>query len=185
MKLYDDWEVSRTVTAAASRVEMIVMDVDGVLTDGCIYQLDNGEQFLRFSVQDGMGVTLCGLAGIGVAVISGRDVPAARICLERLPVTEMHFGCEHKMPVLEGLSSRHGVSLEQMAYIGDDLIDLPLMAGVGLPVAVANAMPEVRAAALYCTRRSGGRGAVREVTDLVLKARGLYDKAVQDYLRRH
>ncbi|MBN2288219.1 MAG: HAD hydrolase family protein [Candidatus Glassbacteria bacterium] len=185
MMLYGDLEVSETVAAAAGRVEMIVMDVDGVLTDGCTYQLDNGEQFLRFSVQDAMGLTLCGVAGIGLAVISGRDVPAARIRMSRFPVAEMHFGCVHKIPVLEAIIDRQGISPERMAYIGDDLIDLPLMTRVGLPVAVANAMPEVAAAALYCTRKAGGQGAVRELIDLVLKARGVYQETVDEYLRRH
>ncbi len=184
MKLDNESQVSETVTAAASRVEMIVMDVDGVLNDGCTYQLDNGEQALRFSMQDGTGMALCQAVGIRLAVISGRKVPAARIRLEPFPIAEMHYGCERKESVLEGLSSRQGVSPEQMAYIGDDLNDLPLMARVGLPVAVANAIPEVRAAALYCTQKSGGEGAVRELIDLVLKARGLYDQAVKKYLKQ-
>ncbi|MFC1614231.1 KdsC family phosphatase [Gemmatimonadota bacterium] len=185
MKLYDDLEISEDVAAAAARVEMIVMDVDGVLTDGCTYQLDNGEQFLRFSVYDAMGLTLCGVAGIALAVVSGRDVPAARIRMGRFPIAEMHFGCINKMPVLEGLSSRHGISLEKMSYIGDDLIDLPLMDVVGLPVAVANAMPEVVTASRYCTRKRGGDGAVRELIDLVLKARGVYKQSVEQYLKEH
>jgi len=185
MKMDDEPQVSQAAAAAAARVEMIVMDVDGVLTDGSTCQMDNGEQFLRFSVRDGTGLVLCGLAGIELAVISGREVPAARIRMERFSVSEMHFGCKNKLSVLEGLCSRRGLSTEQVAYLGDDLNDLPLLAAVGLPVAVADAVAEVRAAAVYCTRRNGGQGAVREVIELVLRARGLYDKAVEEYLKQH
>jgi 3-deoxy-D-manno-octulosonate 8-phosphate phosphatase (KDO 8-P phosphatase) len=178
-------DLPRTVVDAARRVELIAMDVDGVLTDGHTYQLDNGEQFLCFSVMDALGLTLCGMVGLKLAVISGRDLPCARIRMERFQIAEMHFGCVHKEPVLEEIGRRQGVPLERMAYIGDDLIDLPLLARVGLPVCVPNAAEEVRAAALYCTRSAGGEGAVRELIVLVLKARGLYDKAATEYLKAH
>jgi len=178
-------DVAPEIAELARRIELIVMDVDGVLTDGHTYQLDNGEQFLCFSVQDALALTLCGVAGLKLAIISGRDLPAASIRMGRFPITEMHLGCVHKEPVLLGISQRLGIPLDRTAYIGDDLIDLPLMARVGFPVAVPNAVPEVLRAAAWCTEKAGGEGAVRELIVLVLKARGLYQDAVIKYLRDH
>jgi len=178
-------EAPAAVVKKAEGIELIVMDVDGVLTDGHTWQLDNGEQLLCFSVQDALSLTLCGRVGIKLAVISGRDLPAARIRMERFPVAELCLGCIHKEPALRGICERQGVSLENTAYIGDDLIDLPLMAIVGLPVAVPNAVPEVLEAAAWCTRMPGGEGAVRDLITLVLKARGLYVEAVEKYLKEH
>jgi len=185
IELDDTLDVPQKVIQAARKVELIAMDVDGVLTDGHTYQLDNGEQFLRFSVQDGLAFNLCSLAGIALAVISGRDLEAARIRLEHFPVAELHLGCPQKEPVLIEISRRLEIPPESMAYIGDDLLDLPLMALVGLPVAVPNAAPEVLQRALYCTQASGGRGAVRELITLVLKAKGLYEKTVNRLLGEH
>ena len=178
-------DVEPEISELARRVELIVMDVDGVLTDGHTYQLDNGEQFLCFSVQDALALTLCGIAGLKLAVISGRDLPAASIRMGRFPINEMHLGCVHKEPVLIGIGQRLGIPLERIAYIGDDLIDLPLMERVGFPVAVPNAVPEVLRSAAWCTAKAGGEGAVRELIVLVLKARGLYQDAVVKYLRDH
>ncbi len=118
-------------------------------------------------------LALCEKVGLHLAVISGRDLPAARLRMGRFRIVEMHFGVVHKGPVLDQMSRRLGIPLERMAYIGDDLIDLPLLARVGLPVAVPNAVPEVRELALWCTASPGGHGAVRELITLVLKARGL------------
>lgn len=173
------------VIEAARKVELIVMDVDGVLTDGHTYQLNSGEQFLCFSAEDGTAFALCGAVGLHLAVISGRDLEAARIRMGRFPITEMHFGCVNKELVLSEMSRRLKIPCERMAYIGDDLNDLPPMARVGLPVAVPNAAPEVIKAASYCTSKAGGEGAVRELVTLVLKARGLYEQAVEKYLREH
>ncbi|HUU28607.1 MAG TPA: HAD hydrolase family protein [archaeon] len=185
LKLNNALDVPEKVIDAARGVELIVMDVDGVLTDGHTYQLDNGEQFLCFSVQDSLAFYLCEAVGLGLAVISGRDIQAARIRMGRFPIQEMHFGCARKEPVLVEMSRRLEIPLSRMAYIGDDLIDLPLLMQVGFPIAVSNAAPEVLEAALYRTSKAGGHGAVREVIDLVLKAKGLYEQAVTKYLREH
>ncbi|MCE5272468.1 HAD hydrolase family protein [bacterium] len=183
--LNNEIDLPETVRRAAERVELIVMDVDGVLTDGHTYQLDGGEQFLCFDAQDGLALTLCRLVGMRLAVISGRDVPAARIRMGRFPQVELHMGVVQKSPVLRQMSESLGIPLENIAYIGDDLIDLPLLEIVGLPVSVPNAVPEARATALYVTRSAGGHGAVRELVTLVLKARGLYVRAVEQYLEEH
>jgi 3-deoxy-D-manno-octulosonate 8-phosphate phosphatase (KDO 8-P phosphatase) len=173
------------VIEAARKVELIVMDVDGVLTNGRTYQLNSGEQFLCFSVEDGTALALCGGVDLHLAVISGRDLEAARARMESFAIKELHLGCVNKELVLSEMSRRLEIPCERMAYIGDDLNDLPLMARVGLPVAVPDAAPEVIEAASYCTRKEGGHGAVRELVTLVLKAKGLYEQAVEKYLREH
>ncbi len=183
--LDNEVDLPDAVRKAAEKVELIVMDVDGVLTDGHVYQLDNGEQMLCFDAQDGLALTLCRIAGIRLAVISGRDVPAARIRMGRFPQIELHMGVIRKAPVLMEISRRLGIPLENTAYIGDDLIDLPLLEMAGLPVSVPNAVPEARKMALYITGSAGGHGAVRELVTLVLKARGLYADAVKHYIEEH
>jgi 3-deoxy-D-manno-octulosonate 8-phosphate phosphatase (KDO 8-P phosphatase) len=185
LKMDNTLDLPQEVIDAARKVEMIVMDVDGVLTDGHTYQMDNGEQFLCFNVQDALALTLCGLVNLGLGLISGRDLPSARIRMGRFPIAEMHFGCVRKEPVLVDISKRLAIPFDHMSYIGDDLIDLPLMMKVGFPVAVPDAAPEVLETALYRTRKAGGHGAVRELIVLVLKARGLYEEAVIRYLREH
>ena len=180
-ELNNDPGVPADVAARAARVELIAMDVDGVLTDGHTWQLDNGEQLLCFSAIDGTALNLCHRAGVKIAVLSGRNLPAARTRMERFPIEELHLGIGFKAKVMEGICERQGVSLDKVAYIGDDMIDLPLLKKVGLPVAVPNAIPEVRDAAAWVTERPGGEGAVRDLIILVLKARGLYVDAVHSY----
>ena len=183
IELDSSLDVPAEVIEAARKVEMIVMDVDGVLTDGHTYQLDSGEQFLCFCSRDGTALALCAAAGLHLAVVSGRELDSARIRMGRFQIAEMHLGCANKELTLLEMSRRLQIPFERMAYIGDDLMDLPIMLLVGLPVAVPGAIPEVLKAAAYCTRNAGGEGAVRELIILVLKARGLYEQAVEKYLR--
>ncbi|MBW7995258.1 MAG: HAD hydrolase family protein [Candidatus Glassbacteria bacterium] len=173
------------VVEKAAKVEIIAMDIDGVLTDGHTWQLDNGEQLLCFSVQDGVALNLCRYVGVKLVVLSGRNLPAARIRMERFPIDEMRLSCIDKAAAMKEISAKHGVAMARISFIGDDMIDLPLMKLVGLPVAVPNAIPEVLAAAVWVPVRPGGEGAVRELITLVLKARRLYVQAVQNYLGDH
>ncbi len=184
-ELNNDPDAPADVIEKAARVRIIAMDIDGVLTDGHTWQLDNGEQMLCFSVQDGVSLNLCRYVGVKLAVLSGRDLPAARTRMERLPIEEMRLGCIDKVTAMREIAAKHGVPLEQVAYIGDDMIDLPLLKLVGLPVAVPNAIPEVLKAAAWVTGKPGGEGALRDLITLVLKARGDYIKAVQSYLGDH
>jgi 3-deoxy-D-manno-octulosonate 8-phosphate phosphatase (KDO 8-P phosphatase) len=173
------------VIKMAADVEIVAMDIDGVLTDGHTWQLDNGEQMLCFSVQDGVSLNLCRYAGVKLAVLSGRDLPAARIRMERFPIEEMRLGCIDKVTAMREIAAKYDVPLERVAFIGDDMIDLPLLKLVGLPVAVPNAIQEVLSAAAWVTGRPGGEGALRDLITLVLKARGDYVSAVRDYLGDH
>ncbi|HEX7966428.1 MAG TPA: HAD hydrolase family protein [Gammaproteobacteria bacterium] len=156
----------------AARIKLVVFDVDGVFTDGSLYYGPGGEELKVFNVQDGQGVKRLLAAGIGAAVISGRDSAAVTRRMRDLGITHVFQGDEDKLPVLERLLKKLGLTLEQAAHVGDDLPDLPLFQRVGLAVATANAMPALKAAAHHVTAAGGGRGAVREVCDLLLTAQG-------------
>ena len=161
----------RRRTAAAARVRLLVLDVDGVLTDGRLYYGARGEALKVFHVRDGLGLKLLAAAGILVAVISGRrSGMTARRCRE-LGVRHLLQGVEDKLTAFNTLRSRLGVSPNACACVGDDVPDVPLMREVGLSFAVADAHPQARNAAHVVTRLPGGQGAVREVCDYLLEAR--------------
>jgi len=157
--------------ARAARVELVVMDVDGVLTDGRIVLTSGGEEAKCFNVKDGHGIVLAMLAGLKIAWISGRFSEVTRIRAEELGITDVSQGERDKLPVLKKLAASHGASLEKVMYIGDDIVDTAAMEAVGLAVAVADACGSVIKVAHWVTRRNGGHGAVREVLDLVMRAR--------------
>ena len=158
--------------ARAARIKLVVFDVDGVFTDGSLYYGAGGEELKVFNVQDGQGVKRLLRAGVAAAVISGRASDAVTRRMQDLGITHVFQGDEDKFPILEKLLKKLGIGLEQTAHVGDDLPDLPLIKQVGLGVAVANAMPAVKQAAHHVTTAHGGRGAVREVCDLILEAQG-------------
>jgi len=167
-------KTSPTLRRRAARVRVLLMDVDGVLTDGRIYlqSLPDGTaaEMKVFHSQDGAGLKLARLAGLRTGLITGR---ASAAVTRRAQEVEMDFVYQdraEKLGAYEEILRRAGVRGEEVAYVGDDLPDLPLLARVGLAVAVANAVPEVKKAAHYVTARPGGAGAVREVIELVLKA---------------
>ncbi|HET7758172.1 MAG TPA: HAD-IIIA family hydrolase [Steroidobacteraceae bacterium] len=156
---------------AARAIRLLVLDVDGVLTDGRLYFGPQGEALKVFDVRDGLGLTTLAGAGVELAVISGRRSPmVSRRCRE-LGVRHVHQGARDKLATFERLRGRLGLAAAVCACVGDDLPDLPLMRAVGLAFAVADAHPRVRRAADVVTRRSGGRGAVREVCELLLAPR--------------
>lgn len=161
--------------ACAARVRLLLMDVDGTLTDGGLYYVsgdDRPETFaLRFHVRDGVGLNLARAAGLLVGIISGRSSPQARRRAEELVLDEIHLGVKDKQAVFEQILARRGVAPEETCYIGDDVIDLPPMRLAGLSIAVADAHPEVRSAASWVTTLPGGAGAIREAVDAILAAR--------------
>lgn len=171
------------VKALAARVRLIVLDVDGVLTDGGLYYEAEGLTMKRFAVLDGIGIRLAKSVGIEVAVISGMASACVAKRLEVLGITEYHGGFDNKVTVLEGIRSKMGLNWDEIAYVGDDWVDLAPMLRVGFPVAVANAMPDVKDVARYVTVQSGGHGAVRELVDLVLMAQGLRDELLEKWKR--
>jgi len=163
--------MSRPAPKALQRVRALVLDVDGVLTDGGMYYGPGGEGLKRFNVKDGMGLRLVLEAGIAVALISGEDSEILRRRAEKLKIVDVYVGVEDKLKTLEGFLASRKISLAEAAYVGDDVNDLPPMGKVGLPVAVADAVPEVRKAAKWVTTRRGGDAAVREVCDAILSVR--------------
>ncbi len=163
--------MSRPSPKVLQRVRALVLDVDGVLTDGGMYYGPGGEGLKRFNVKDGMGLGLVIEAGIAVALISGENSEILRRRAEKIKIADILVGVEDKLKTLEGFLASRKISLAEAAYVGDDVNDLPPMGKVGLPVAVADAVPEVRKAAKWVTTRRGGDAAVREVCDAILSVR--------------
>lgn len=157
----------------AAAVRCLVLDVDGVLTDGRLWHGPDGSEWKTTSVRDGLGIRMLLDAGLQVAVISGRPSPPIRQRLADLGVRELHFGVDDKLPPFADLCRRMALEPRECAMMGDDTPDLPLMRRCGLGLTVADAHPQVLAAADWVSRMAGGRGAVREACDLLLAARGL------------
>jgi 3-deoxy-D-manno-octulosonate 8-phosphate phosphatase (KDO 8-P phosphatase) len=152
-------------------VRVLVMDVDGVLTDGGIYYTERGDELKRFDVRDGQGLVLLRQAGVLTAVVTRRRSEIVERRADELGIVEVHQGVADKRAVLEALLARRGIAASDAAYVGDDVGDLPAMRLVGVPIAVADAVPAVRKAACYVTRARPGYGAIREVCDLILQRR--------------
>lgn len=177
---------ARTISAAvARRIKLVCLDVDGVLTDGGVYiGLVAGQplEFKRFHVLDGLGVKLLRTVGLPLVLLSGRESEASEARAKEMEVDELHqVAPQKKLATLVDVLGRRGLTLKDCAYVGDDLADLPVLRAVGLPIAVANAIAEVKAAARYVTSASGGQGAVREVAERLLKARGEWPGLLAQY----
>jgi 3-deoxy-D-manno-octulosonate 8-phosphate phosphatase (KDO 8-P phosphatase) len=157
----------------AAEIALLVLDVDGVLTDGRLWYGPDGESLKSFHVRDGHGIKALSAAGVAVAVITGRKSEAVAARMRELGVDEVAQGVGDKSLALAELLERSAVDARRVACLVDDTPDLGLMAAVGLPAAVADAHPDVLAAAKHVTRAAGGRGAVREFCDFLLAARGL------------
>ncbi len=163
---------------AAREVKLLVLDLDGVLTDGGLYYDPTGQVMKRFHVHDGFGIKAAMEVGIETAIITGLKSTSARARAERLGVRYYVEGEESKLAPLEKIRDCCGLAWNELAYVGDDWVDLIPMGKVGFPVAVRNAQPEVLDAALYITRLSGGNGAVREVIRFILTAQGKLEEAL-------
>ena len=167
----------------AARIRLLVLDVDGVLTDGHLLYGPQGEQLKTFDAKDGLGLKLLMREGIEVAVISARSAPALRARLDELGIARTYLGRSDKERALDELLSELSLSASEVAYCGDDVLDLPVLRRVGLPIAPADAHPIVRDEVDWITDRPGGHGAVREIADWLLEARGRLSDAVEDLLR--
>lgn len=163
--------------ARARAIRVLILDVDGVLTDGRLVYGPAGEELKLFHVQDGLAIVEAQRAGLVVAVISGRASPAVSRRMADLGVLEVHQGSDDKQTILDALLRRRGVGPGEAAYMADDLPDLPLLRRVGLALAPANAAAEVKRVAHWVGRRAGGEGAVREAVEAILKARGTWPPA--------
>jgi 3-deoxy-D-manno-octulosonate 8-phosphate phosphatase (KDO 8-P phosphatase) len=171
-----------TIEQRAARVKLLLLDCDGVLTDGRVTLRESGDEYKSFHTRDGQGLALWHRAGGRSGIISGRASSTVTRRAAELRIEFTRQGVHDKVAEFREIIAEAGVAAEECAYVGDDLPDIPLMRLCGLAVAVADAAPETRAAAHYITKLKGGRGAVREVTDLVLQAQGLWDELLKPYL---
>lgn len=159
----------------AKDVRLVILDVDGVMTDGRIVIDDNGLEQRNFDIKDGLGVVALQMSGVEVAIITSKKSGSVRHRAEELKIKRFHEGIRKKTEPYEQMLAEMGIGDAQVAYVGDDLVDLSMMKRVGLPIAVADAVDEVREAAAWVTRAPGGRGAVREAAEMILKAQGKWD----------
>lgn len=170
-----------TVARAALPIELILADVDGVLTDGGIIFDNEGIESKRFHIRDGLGIKLWQRAGGRFGIVTGRNSHVVSLRASELGVDLVRQGTEQKLAAVREIAGNLGLSLEQVCYLGDDLPDLAAVKAVGLGVAVADGAAEVRAAAKYVTTLAGGQGAVREVIELILNAQRRWDDVIQQY----
>ncbi len=178
-------QVSSEIRSRAARVRLVLMDVDGVLTDGKYFHVPHPQGGLfevkMFDSQDGIALQWLHQAGIRTGVISGRDAESTRERARTSHMAYCYMGNTEKLPIFREILEDSGLAPEEIAYIGDDLTDAILMKRVGLAVAVANAVPEVKAMAHYVTAAAGGSGAVREATELILEAQGKWEQILRHY----
>ncbi len=167
---------------AIKKIRLVILDVDGVLTDGTLLSDMNGNETKSFHVHDGAGIAYLHLAGLKTAVITGRHSKAVQKRAAELGIEEVYQGEMDKVKCYERILDRLGLGDEAASFMGDDLHDLPVMLRVGLPIAPANAREEVKNRALYVTEASGGNGAVREAVELILKTQGRWDTVLQKFL---
>lgn len=164
-----------------NQIRLLIMDVDGVLTDGGIIIHSDGTESKRFNVLDGHRITLWHRAGLDSAIISGRQTPATTYRAEQVGIKYVMQGCKQKLPAFEQLLKETGYAPEQTAYIGDDWLDLPLIRRVGFGAVVANGVEEIKPYAHYVTQKTGGDGAVAEVIEHMLKQAGRWEKLIEPY----
>jgi 3-deoxy-D-manno-octulosonate 8-phosphate phosphatase (KDO 8-P phosphatase) len=169
------------LAARAARIDLLLLDVDGVLTDGSVVYSDAGEELKRFHVRDGSGLKLWRAAGKRAAIISGRSSAAVGRRAAELGIAPVLQGRDDKLRAFEEVLAGAGLTADQVCAVGDDLADLPILARAELAVAVADACPEVRAAAHRTTITPGGRGAVREAVEWLLKLQGRWDGLIAGY----
>ena len=165
-----------------NKIKLLATDVDGVLTDGSIVVSADGVESKRFNLLDGHGIKMWQRAGLDVAFISGRESKVTKLRADELGVKYLYQPCRRKLKGLEKLLDESGVELENIAYVGDDVLDIPVARRVGFSAAVANAVDELKSHVSYVTSRKGGCGAIREVVEYILKNTGRWDALMERYL---
>jgi len=166
----------------AKKIKLLILDVDGVLTDGCLFYGATGEAYKAFHVHDGLGIKLLQQNGVKVAIITSRSSDIVKQRMQDLGVAHVYQGQKEKLPAFKDLIQQLKLTADQVAYAGDDLPDLPVLKKVGLSIAVANAHPLVSQEAMLLTKTTGGKGAVREICEFILQAQGKLDSVYQHYL---
>jgi YrbI family 3-deoxy-D-manno-octulosonate 8-phosphate phosphatase len=163
--------------AVLRQIRLLATDVDGVLTDAGMYYSENGDEWKKFNTRDGMGLKLLQKAGLITAIVTQERTKLVARRAEKLAIPELHQGIMDKLPVIRAMAERYGLTLRQVAYIGDDINDLEALTAVGWSASPADGMPVVRAAVDYVCEKKGGEGAVREIVEMILEAQAARPKA--------
>ena len=171
----------KELTRIAKNIRLLILDVDGVLTDGSIILDNKDNEFKVFHVRDGHGIKMLIRAGIYVAIITGRYSKVVERRAHELGITEVYQKSHDKRIAYRQLVEKYSIDEKEVAYIGDDIVDIPLLKRSGFPVVVADADDEVKAVAAMITKNRGGKGAVREICDFLLKAKGLWENIIDEY----
>jgi 3-deoxy-D-manno-octulosonate 8-phosphate phosphatase (KDO 8-P phosphatase) len=166
----------------ASRIRLVIFDVDGVLTDGSLFLGDDGQEYKAFNSRDGHGIKMLKKYGTEVAIITGRTSQVVEHRMANLGIEHLYQGKLDKLPAYEELAAKLGIPASETAYVGDDVVDLPVMRRVGLAIAVQDAHPLVRAHSHWQTPSPGGRGAARDVCELLMEAKGVLQAELNRYL---
>ena len=174
-------EITAKLRARAARVKLLVLDVDGVLTDGRIIMDHEGREIKAFDVRDGHGIKFLREAGIEVAMLTGRSSPVVQRRADDLGIPWVRQGVNDKVRAYQEIAREVGIGEEETCFVGDDLVDIPLLKRVGIPIVVADGAQEAKQFARYVTQAPGGRGAVREVCDLLLQAQGKWESVLRRY----
>lgn len=182
-KREDHGYVWRSCLPRAGKIKLLLLDVDGVLTDGTIVYAHSGTEMKAFSTRDGFGIRLLQESGVEVGLITARTSEAVHRRAQDLKLKLVYQGMRNKIEAFAAILAEQHLLEEEVAYMGDDWLDLPLLIRAGLAVTVADAAPEVKEVAHYITRNPGGRGAVRELADLLIEARGKHQELLRKYLR--
>ena len=172
----------RDILERANRIRLAIFDVDGVLTDGSLYIGDDGQEYKAFNSRDGHGMVLLRQTGVTLAIITGRSSEVVRIRMASLGINHVYQGIQDKLAAYEELKQTLGMTDEAIAYVGDDVMDLPVLRRAGLAVAVADAHPLVQRHAHWRTASPGGRGAARDFCELLMEAQGTLDTMMARYL---
>lgn len=173
----------KSLTDIARQIELVIFDIDGVLTDGSLFIGDDGQQYKAFNSKDGHGIRMLQDSGVQTAILTGRQSQVVLHRAKDLGIKHVLQGYRDKRPAFQEILRLTGLEASQVAYVGDDVIDLPVMVQVGLPIAVADAEDFVKTHAQMITKRPGGRGAAREVCEFLMQARGVLDETLASYLK--
>lgn len=167
-----DADLKKRLNKRLAGLKLLSLDTDGVLTDGGMYYTDAGDELRKFNVKDGMGMRMVRGAGVEVVIITASASPAIAHRGNWLGLEHVYLETRDKFAALVELCDKLGIDLDQVAHVGDDVNDIPVMEAVGCPISVNDAMPAAKAAAIYVTQKNGGQGAVREVCEMILAAKG-------------
>ncbi|MBU0498570.1 MAG: 3-deoxy-manno-octulosonate-8-phosphatase KdsC [Gammaproteobacteria bacterium] len=170
------------ILTKAAKIRLVIFDVDGVLTDGSLFYGDDGQEYKAFNSKDGHGMVMLRNCGIRIGIITGRSSEVVRIRMAGLGIEQVYQGQKDKLPAYEQMKADLGLSDEAIAYVGDDVVDLPVMSRAGLSIAVADAHELVCERADWRTSAGGGKGAAREVCELLMRSQGLYEDQMRHYL---